>query len=343
MCFVETILLWFNSMPIIQMKPTRTMSKSPLAVAKLAYQLAQASLDPYSSLKSRHDFTQWQLFAILVLKQFFKTDYRGIVAILADMSELRQALMLKKLPHYSTLDYAQQRLMKLEQYEQLQAAIFAHADQEGRIAAEPEGAIDSTGLESRHISQHYIHRKTALRDYTIRDWTKLTTICETQSYLWSAAIVSTGPNYDAAWYIPAVLQGHQWLHLATLLGDGAFDNEEFHRLARQELGIQRTLFPLNPRWSTYRAARTPYRREMQLAFNDHLYHHRWHVESSFSQDKRVLGSSLRSHSENTRENECRQRVLTHNLMLLALLYYVFNKARSMLNVQCSPVFAHQEL
>lgn len=303
----------------INMKTKRTMTKSPLALAKLAYRLAQASLDPYSSLKSRHDFTQPQLFAILVLKQFFKTDYRGIVALLADHAELRKILMLKKLPHYSTLDYAQQRLMKLEPYEQLQVAVFTHADREGRIAAAPEGAIDSTGFECRHISQHFIHRKTALQEYTIRDWTKLTTICETQSYLWSAAVVSKGPNYDAPWFTPAVLQGHQWLHLACLLGDSAFDDEEHYRLARQDLNIGLTLIALNPRWSLYRPAKTPYRREMQVAFNDHIYHHRWHVESTFSQDKRVLGSSLRSRSEATRETECFLRVLTHNLMLLALL------------------------
>jgi hypothetical protein len=303
----------------IGMKTQRTMTKSPLALAKLAYRLAQRSLDPYSSLKSRHDFTQWQLFAILVLKQFFKTDYRGIVAILTDHTDLRNVLDLKKIPHYSTLDYAHNRLMNLEGYEHLQAAIFVHADQQGQIPAAPEGAIDSTGLETRHISQHFIHRKTALADYTIRDWTKLTAICETHSYLWSAGVVSKGPNYDAPWFIPAVLQGHQWLHLSTLLADSAFDDEEHHRLARQELGIE-TWIALNPRWSTYREVQTTYRREMQVAFNDAMYHHRWHGESAWSQDKRVLGSYLRSRSDQTRESECLLRVLTHNLMLLALLY-----------------------
>lgn len=90
----------------------RSMTKSPLAIAKLALKIGQNSLDAYSCPQSRHDFTQAQLFAILTLKVFFRTDFRGIVAILEDLPELRQALKLKHTPHYSTLYYAGQRLLK---------------------------------------------------------------------------------------------------------------------------------------------------------------------------------------------------------------------------------------
>jgi len=89
-----------------------TMTKSPVALAKEAMQAAQAGLDPYSSNFSRHDFTQQQLFTILVLRQFFKTDYRGIIQMLKDFAELRKTLKLKKIPHYSTLCYAEKRLLK---------------------------------------------------------------------------------------------------------------------------------------------------------------------------------------------------------------------------------------
>ena len=90
----------------------RSMTYSPLALAKEALLVAQASLPPYSSHFSKKDFTQHQLFALLVLRQFFETDYRGIVQIVRDWSDLREALGLKKVPHYSTLCYAQQRLLK---------------------------------------------------------------------------------------------------------------------------------------------------------------------------------------------------------------------------------------
>jgi hypothetical protein len=88
------------------------MTKSPRAVAKEALRLAKAALPPYSSARSRKDFTQHQLFAVLALKTFLKTDYRGVVQFLADFAELRADLGLKKVPNYSTLCYAEKRLLK---------------------------------------------------------------------------------------------------------------------------------------------------------------------------------------------------------------------------------------
>jgi hypothetical protein len=88
------------------------MTKSPVRLALEALEVARKALPRYSNRFSRRDFTQAQLFAILALRQFFKTDYRGIVQMLEDFSDLRKALRLKKVPHYSTLCYAQQRLVK---------------------------------------------------------------------------------------------------------------------------------------------------------------------------------------------------------------------------------------
>jgi hypothetical protein len=89
----------------------RSMTKSPVALAREALKIGQSGLARYSSQFSRKDFTQPQLFAILALRQFFKTDYRGVVQLLADLSDLRKALGLEKVPHYSTLCYAEGRLL----------------------------------------------------------------------------------------------------------------------------------------------------------------------------------------------------------------------------------------
>jgi hypothetical protein len=94
------------------MKTTRTMTKSPRAVAREALRLAREALPAYSSKFSRRDYTQHQLFALLALKTFLKTDYRGLVQTLEDFAELRQDLGLGEVPHYSTLCYAARRLLK---------------------------------------------------------------------------------------------------------------------------------------------------------------------------------------------------------------------------------------
>ena len=88
------------------------MTKSPVALAKEALRAAKAALPAYSHRFSPKSFTQHQLFAILVLRQFLKTDYRGMIQMLKDFSDLRKVLSLKKVPHYSTLCYAEKRLLK---------------------------------------------------------------------------------------------------------------------------------------------------------------------------------------------------------------------------------------
>jgi hypothetical protein len=94
------------------MKTTRTMTKSPRALAREALRVARGSLPAYSSKYSRKDFTQHQLFAILALKTFLKTDYRGVVQMLVDFAEPRQEVGLDEVPHYSALCYAAGRLKR---------------------------------------------------------------------------------------------------------------------------------------------------------------------------------------------------------------------------------------
>jgi transposase-like protein DUF772 len=93
-------------------KTTRCMTKSPLALARAALAAAAEALPAYSSKYSKHDFTQHQLVALLVLREFLRTDYRGLEALLHDWSDLRQALGLTKVPDHSTLQKAAQRLLE---------------------------------------------------------------------------------------------------------------------------------------------------------------------------------------------------------------------------------------
>ena len=89
----------------------RAMTKSAVRLAREALTVGQQALPAYASRFSKHDFTQPQLFALLAVRQFLQTDYRGLVALLAEWRELRQVLKLKKIPHYSTLCYAERRLL----------------------------------------------------------------------------------------------------------------------------------------------------------------------------------------------------------------------------------------
>jgi hypothetical protein len=92
--------------------PIRSTTKSTLALVAVALEIARRGLASYSCPKSRHDFTQAQLFAILVLRQFLRADYRKMTSMLTEWSDLRQALGLAKVPHFTTLQKAEDRLLK---------------------------------------------------------------------------------------------------------------------------------------------------------------------------------------------------------------------------------------
>ena len=90
----------------------RQMTKSVLQLARTALAAGEAALPRYSAPTSRHDFTQAQLFALLVVRQELRVDYRGLTTLVAEWGELRHVLRLRHAPHYSTLCYAAHRLEK---------------------------------------------------------------------------------------------------------------------------------------------------------------------------------------------------------------------------------------
>lgn len=87
------------------------MPKSAVRLAREALAAGRAALPEYGIRCSRRDYAQPQLFARLVLRQFLRTDYRSVVALVSEWSELRRALGLAKVPHYSTLAHAARRLL----------------------------------------------------------------------------------------------------------------------------------------------------------------------------------------------------------------------------------------
>jgi len=88
------------------------MTDSPLAFARQAVEVARAALPAHASRFSRKDFTQHQLAALLAVKQFLRVSYRALAAYLRDWAELREALGLAEVPHFTTPQKALARLKK---------------------------------------------------------------------------------------------------------------------------------------------------------------------------------------------------------------------------------------
>jgi len=71
-------------------------SKRPKRVLVEGLAVAKASLPAYSHRFSPKKFTLHQLFACLVLKDFYSLTYRGTVGLLADCDSLCEAIGLQE-------------------------------------------------------------------------------------------------------------------------------------------------------------------------------------------------------------------------------------------------------
>ena len=158
--------------------------------------------------------------------------------------------------------------------------------------------MDGTGLESRHTSRYFFKR--AGRKHNSRLWTKLTVACDTGSHFLTAATVSLGPANDSPQFRPALAQASLGVSWDRVLADAAFDSEENHRLAREELGVRSTVIPLNRRNRGRKWPEARYRRQMVRRFRKkprgsryrRVYGQRWQAESAFSRHKRLLELAL---------------------------------------------------
>jgi hypothetical protein len=160
-------------------------------VAALAMKLGSRHLADYGATTSRHDFTQRQHMACLVLRAYTKTTYRGIMELLAVSPNLRRELGLsEKLPHYTTLQKFSARSQVLEIVDAMIRTIGQVSFQQ---SPEPTAAaMDTTGLETTTASAHFQCRRGGQR----RKWIKVSAIVLCGSLLPMSLVLGWGPTND---------------------------------------------------------------------------------------------------------------------------------------------------
>jgi len=297
-----------------------TTSKSPNSIARIAYRTAQQSLPAYGHVKSPKKFTQHQLIACLVLKEFYTTDYRGIEEILKDSSDLQTILEFHEIPHYTTLQKAAQRLTKKNTLDKLIKEILAAARQ-GKLLKKNIhlASIDGTGFESHHISSYFVKRKAKGRkEYQMTTYTrypKAGIIADCNTHLILSGVPTRGPGPDILHFEKAVREATKNVSIDILNADAGYDSEKAHTFAREEYGI-RTIIPNKIGRPTSKLPVGKYRKIMATRFNKKLYGQRWQVETVNSMVKRNLGSFLRARSYWSQCREIMLRLLTHDVMIV---------------------------
>jgi len=295
------------------------LTKSPLRVARQALTIATETLRPFAHKYSPQKFTQPQLFACLVLKTFLKTDYRGVAAHLADHSDVRQALALGRIPHFTTLHKASRRLLRPPRARRLFRTTVRRFLQRRRRV--PRAALDSTGVDCGHASRYYVRR----RHGTTKQWqtvaysryAKLEASFDCATHLMLAALAGRGPRVDTDRFVPLLDATLANVRIDVALADAGYDSEPNHRYAREKRGV-RSFIPATAGRPTTKPPTGRYRRQMKQRLNKHYgqYGQRWQAETGFSMFKRRLGAAVRARRYGSQCRELLLMAITYNIMLL---------------------------
>lgn len=297
-------------------------SKSPKRVLAEAFAVAAASLPAYSHRFSPHKFTLHQLFACLVLKDFYNLTYRGTVGLLTDSDSLCETIGLNQVPHFTTLQKAADRLLVERSFRRLLTTTIERARKAKLLRRSVRlAAIDTSGFEARHTSRYFAWRRKKPGKHgrkcavVYHRFPKLGVVCDTVSHLCLAARVSQGPQPDFGDFRPLLIAAQARAGVRAVAADAGFDSEANHQLARDELGIQ-SLIPAEHGRPPKGEPAGRYRRQMKRHLHESRYGQRWQVETFYSMVKRLSGEVVDARSYWRRCRLLLLKVLTHNISIL---------------------------
>lgn len=301
------------------------MSRSLKRVLQEALRVSQRVLRRFSNRFSPHKFTQPQLFACLVLKEFLGQDYRTAARLLADSPDLQKWIGLAHPPHYTTLHKASKRLLRAERAHRLLRAELARARRLGLLRPRVEmAAIDATGLLAQSASHHFRAQQEAKtaekhgrrRTSRRRRWPKLVVACDCHSHLIVAAHVERGPASDLRRFLPLVCDLYDDARPRFLVCDAGYDAEWIHTACRDLLDIH-SLIPAKSRGGCRGPPQGKRRRWMASHLAQTRYHDRSQVETVFSMLKRRLRDTLHARKPWAQHRAAWLKVLVHNFLILA--------------------------
>lgn len=326
-------------------------SRSPRRVLRLAYRVGLKLLPLHDRRRSRLDFTLPQLFACLVLREFFGLSYRRMEQLLRDSPQWLGDVGLLVAPDHNTLWRALRWIVQARRVNRALDLLTGQFTARHALGLSRRPlALDSTCFEQHHRSAHYDRRCRKISERTAADqghhanqpvkpgkWgasvnasrrhhvssmPKLSVAVACASHAILAAKVRTGNGSDAPDFDDLLYHAWKRAPVRVVVADAGYDSESNHRVARHDLGV-RSIIALGIGRPTSKLPSGRWRRHMarrrQRGADQKHYRHRAQSETVHSMIKRNLGSALRSRTPERREQEMMLRVLTHNIMLLAAL------------------------
>lgn len=209
---------------------------------------------------------------------------------------MREILELSEVPHFTTLQKAENRLLsKVMTQKLLQQTIKEALSREQMKRIVELAAIDGSGFESRHSSHYFVRRRSShnrgiFQDLTYTQYPKLGLLCDCSTHMALAIDVGRGPSPDIWHFIKLLKEGLKNVGITTLLADAGYDAESSHEFAREKCSVESIIPPLIGR-QTAKPPTGKWRRLMKESFDKESYGQRWQIETLFSMIKRRLGSA----------------------------------------------------
>ena len=241
-------------------------------------------ISPYSCKYSKKIYTQYQLLALVLFKDYRNQHYRKFIEDVGDMEGVQEILDLSEVPHFTTLQKFISRIKTVYLRFAFRKTVHLFYSSDENI---PITAIDSSGFTSGYCSHYFSERTGKIRKHFL----KTSISVDTEHQVITGFVASNSRVHDTRYAVKLLRQCHKTRKSNCYVMDKGYDSEAIHRLIREDLHAN-SVIPIRS-WNNEIVGGT-YRQEMACQFNDIIYPRRQLVETKFSVLKRKFGGDLKA-------------------------------------------------
>lgn len=276
-------------------------------------------ISPYSCKFSKKIYTQHQLLALILFKDYRNQHYREFIEDVGDMEKVQEILVLPVVPHFTTLQKFLRRIKSLYLRITFKKTVNLFYTIDDKI---PITAIDSSGFTSGYCSHYFSERTGKIRKHFL----KTSISVDTDLQVITGFVSSKSRVHDTRHAEKLLRQCHNTRKSDCYVMDKGYDSEAIHRLIRDNLHAN-SVIPIRS-WNN-EIIGGKYRQEMADRFNDSIYPRRQIVENKFSVLKRKFSGDLKARLYLIQRKEIANKMIVCNLhrFLQFILAKVFYRAK----------------
>lgn len=252
-----------------------------------AYNKAKQALPDYSHKNSPKKFTQPQHAVLLMVKKRFKAAYRDVIDYLSEMPDIREAIGLNDVPHYTTI---QKFFKRIDEFILLSLI---------EVYSCRSVAVDSTGFPA-YSSSYYdkIAKKSRKKRYQ-----KMSIAIDTDRQTILSCLPSVGYIHDSKLFIPLT----NGLKAKYFIADKGYDSTENILYVRKRKAAPLIAIKNN--------VKTGIRMRLKAANKryDDIYHRRSIAETVMFVIKRKFGDTVYSRSYGLLRKEALLNAICYNV------------------------------